>query len=365
LQTDSAPSAGGHGGDAASSQCAACHASHGGDRGGRLLKPEKPGDGLCLGCHGDQDARPITPELAKSSAHARDARGRHDAGEGPDAPASRRLPETSLGSLRHSSCVDCHDPHTSNATPAFAPRGAGAIAGVWGIDLDGKRVAHAQNEYEVCLKCHGDSANKPQDAEAFGLDGPKRQHKVTNLRLAFSPSAVSYHPVAAPGRTAVVPGLKGGLTSASVILCTDCHNSDSSRAAGGTGANGPHGSKYPHLLERQYLTRDRTQESPDAYALCYKCHDRGVLLSDQSSFPHLAHVRSSSTPCSACHASHGISADAALGQGGTRLVSFDLSIVRPSRTGALRHESGGPADGACALNCHNTEHGPGEKYWNY
>ena len=36
------------------------------------------------------------------------------------------------------------------------------------------------------------------------------------------------------------------------ILCTDCHNSDDNREFGGTGANGPHGSKWTHILERRY-----------------------------------------------------------------------------------------------------------------
>jgi hypothetical protein len=37
------------------------------------------------------------------------------------------------------------------------------------------------------------------------------------------------------------------------ILCTDCHNNDNTREFGGTGPNGPHGSKNDHILERPYL----------------------------------------------------------------------------------------------------------------
>ena len=36
------------------------------------------------------------------------------------------------------------------------------------------------------------------------------------------------------------------------IFCTDCHASDDNREFGGTGPNGPHGSIYPHILERNY-----------------------------------------------------------------------------------------------------------------
>jgi predicted CXXCH cytochrome family protein len=347
--------------------CATCHDSHGADTRGRLLKVSRKGDDLCLGCHGGDGTIPITPELAKPSSHAADTRLRHDAGEKPDAPEARRLPEDSVGSPRHSSCMDCHDPHTSNTSPAVAPRGSGALAGVWGIDLQGKRVAPAQREYEVCFKCHGDSANKPQDAVKTG---PRRRNADTNLRLVFSPSAVSSHPVAAPGRTAVVPSLKAPLTTASMILCTDCHNSDSGPAAGGGGPRGPHGSRYPSLLERQYLTADYTQETSEAYALCYKCHDRQKLLSDQSTFPsHAAHVlgkkNGKPTPCSACHAAHGVSSVAAFNGRGAHLISFDLSIVQQNQSGMLSYETSSTGHGSCTLSCHGEEHGPGASHWTY
>ena len=47
-------------------------------------------------------------------------------------------------------------------------------------------------------------------------------------------------------------GIKQGRAMGTQILCTDCHNSDDNREFGGTGANGPHGSKWTHILERRY-----------------------------------------------------------------------------------------------------------------
>ena len=47
-------------------------------------------------------------------------------------------------------------------------------------------------------------------------------------------------------------GLTPGRGMGTQILCTDCHNSDDNREFGGTGPNGPHGSKFSHLLERRY-----------------------------------------------------------------------------------------------------------------
>jgi predicted CXXCH cytochrome family protein len=347
-------------------QCSACHVQHAADKRGRLTRPETPGDDACLQCHGDAAKRAITTDLAKPSTHAKDERLRHDAGEAPDAPANRRLPETSVGSPRHVSCMDCHDPHASVDSTTQAPRLTGAMVGAWGVDLDGHAVVPARYEYEVCLKCHGDSANKPQGQATYGRGEPVRQSRDVNLRNVFSSSALSSHPVAAPGRTAVVPSLKAPLTSASQIRCTDCHNSDSARSAGGPGSNGPHGSVYPHLLERQYRTQDPTPESAEAYALCYKCHDRKVLLSPTSSFaPHSLHVAGASTPCSACHVAHGVSFGAAVGTDAAHLVSFDLSVVRPNRAGELRYQSIGTGRGSCALSCHGVEHRSGTKYWAY
>lgn len=56
----------------------------------------------------------------------------------------------------------------------------------------------------------------------------------------------------------LLPSMLGldGITAARAmgvrILCTDCHNSDDNREFGGIGPNGPHGSKFTHILERRY-----------------------------------------------------------------------------------------------------------------
>jgi hypothetical protein len=141
-----------------------------------------------------------------------------------------------------------------------------------------------------------------------------------------------------------------------MIYCTDCHASDTGAGAGGTGARGPHGSVYPALLERQYLVADRTVESPQAYALCYKCHDRKLLLSDASPFPHSKHVVDSSTPCSACHAAHGVSSLAGNSQENAHLLDFDLSIVGNSAGADPRYSPAGPSHGSCNLTCHGRPH---------
>jgi predicted CXXCH cytochrome family protein len=359
------------GAPAASVGCASCHVPHAADVRGRLMKEAKIEDDACLGCHGGTAQKAITIDLGKPFAHLTPTKGRHDAAEGPSAPEARRLPEASPSAPRHVTCADCHDPHSSNPQPSVAPAVPGALAGAWGIDLDGQRVAPARYEYEVCLKCHGDSTNKPDKAIDGARSRVQRARRDDNLRLVFGRDAASSHPVTGPGRNLDVPSLRAPYSPTSVIFCTDCHASDTGPGAGGEGARGPHGSMYPSLLERQYLTADFTPESPASYALCYKCHDREALLSERSAFTnedapggavalHRRHVVDASAPCSACHDPHGVSREAGTARNNSHLVSFDLAIVGPGRgTGPAAYESLGRRSGSCALTCHGVAHAPG------
>ena len=269
------------------------------------------------------------------------------------------MPEAAPGAPRHVTCVDCHDPHSSNPRTARAPDAPGPLAGVWGIDLNGQRVNVVRYEYEVCFKCHGDSANKPQASQLGLRTGPARaagREPAAACSRATRPRPTRSR---SPGRNVNVPSLKAPLNATSLIYCTDCHASDTGPGAGGEGARGPHGSQYAPLLERQYLTGDLTAESAAAYALCYKCHEREVLLSERSAFPsHRAHVVEQSAPCSACHAAHGVSRDAGNERNNAHLVSFDLAIVSRGESGPATYETLGAGHGTCALSCHGVTHRP-------
>ncbi len=214
----------------------------------------------------------------------------------------------------------------------------------------------ARLEYQVCLKCHGDSANKPQLTGRRAPGAPARALPEYNLRLVFSPSAASAHPVAAPAR-AGSPSLKAPLGVGSQIRCTDCHASDDGPGADGSGPRGPHGSVHQFLLERAYSTRDHSVESPAAYALCYKCHDRDVLLSDRSTFPaHQRHVVASGVPCSACHTAHGVAGGSGTAAGNAHLIDFDTAIVQPTASGQRQYTSYGRGAGSCSVSCHGRSH---------
>ena len=346
--------------------CASCHRSHGAATKGQLLKMNETtevDEDVCLRCHADvteQGGRDVGRQIAKSSTHRVRGQGKHEDGESPD-NTRHMLPEKSLGAARHATCADCHDAHQAKHRPGTAQRISGALDGVWGIDDTGRKVAPAAFEYQVCFKCHADSMNQGNSDGGGGALRVRRSVTEKNLRLAFATNAVSSHPVVAPGKNPDVPSLKAPLTKltpGSTILCTDCHASDDGPNAGGKGTAGPHGSVYAPLLERNYTTQDYPPESPTAYALCYPCHDRDVLLDPaRSAFPlHARHLQNAHAPCSACHNAHGIPALRGSASGNVHLIDFDLNIVRPL-SGSAAYTANGPSrGGSCALVCHGQRH---------
>lgn len=217
-----------------------------------------------------------------------------------------------------------------------------------GVTAGGTSIDSAQNEYEVCFRCHGDAAttrNRRVD----------RQIQQSNLRLAFSSTNSSFHPVVSSSASSDTVSLAPGLTKGTRIRCTDCHNNDSGTRAGGAGPDGPHGSIYPSLLEKNYTTRDDTVESHFEYSLCYKCHQRSSILSNRSFPYHREHIVREKTPCSACHDPHGISSAMSSGSDHTHLINFDARIVRPDNTShRIEFRDLGRFAGSCTMTCHGT-----------
>jgi hypothetical protein len=70
------------------------------------------------------------------------------------------------------------------------------------------------------------------------------------------------------------------------------------------------------------------------------------------------HVVLTNTPCSACHAAHGVSAQWGTAQENAHLVDFDAVIVG-QRAGLRRYRSTGPRHGSCNLSCHGKDHDEG------
>lgn len=289
----------------------------------------------------------------------------HDASESPT-NTTLTLPETSPAAARHAECPDCHNAHASYAATATRPKGSGKIAGVWGVDTNNNfrlpiGVPPSVNEFEICYKCHGDSANKPQPGGTYAPPYPNRVALQFNMRLMFDAGNPSFHPIEAPGRNTVVPSLTAGWTTASIVTCTDCHDNDQGPKAPtpGAGPSGPHGSSFKHLLVARYdMENTSYPESASAYALCYKCHSRTSILGDQSFPTHQKHISGENASCSLCHDPHGISATQGNATNNSNLINFDKRWITPSSGGILRWDDLGARQGRCYLTCHGKNHNP-------
>lgn len=322
----------------AANGCENCHRPHTAP-GRRFLLHAGTEEGTCYACHGATVATAnIQAEFNKISRHGvSNTTGTHD----PTEPA--------VVATMHIECADCHNPHASRAG-AGTP--AGPLTAVRGVNSNGTAVSAATFEYEICFRCHGDSTSR--------TPAPPTQRQIVqgNVRLEFATANPSYHPVAGAGRSSNVPSLIAPWTTASTMKCGDCHNNNTGPGAGGTGPNGPHGSIYPSLLERQYVTTDNAAESAANYALCYKCHSRSSILGNASFGEHNRHISGERTPCNVCHDPHGVSATQGNATNNSRLINFDTNIVRPSSSGLLRFESTGTNRGRCYLTCHGQNHNP-------
>jgi hypothetical protein len=250
-------------------------------------------------------------------------------------------------------CSDCHDSHASKKSIATAPGpdATGPILGVSGVNRAGAVVNPIEYEYELCFRCHGDKA----------VHAPATVNRLVvqpDMRLAFSPSNSSFHPVVQAGKNVHVPSLLAPYRTTTMIKCTDCHNNDQGPGAGGTGPSGPHGSAYAPLLERQLITTDQVVESLQNYALCYKCHNRNSILSDQSfrafnslgqDRGHRFHIVDQKTACTTCHDSHGVAFNA-------HLINFNPNYVTAGSKELIQYNSTGLFRGNCTLTCHGFDH---------
>jgi predicted CXXCH cytochrome family protein len=316
----------------AANGCENCHRPH--TAGGRRwLLNTAAEEGNCYPCHNaNVAAKNIQAEFNKASIHpVATTAGVHD----PVEPA--------VVSSRHVECSDCHNPHADNASTGILP---GSLLGVRGIDINGTEVKPAVAEYQICLRCHADSPNKPAPRVA-------RQIAQTNTRLEFATNNPSFHPIAGPGRSANVPSLIAPWTVTSIMKCGDCHNNNAGPGAGGTGPKGPHGSTNVGLLERPHALTG----TPTTADLCYKCHSRTVVTSEQ---PHRRseHLRYG---CKACHDPHGISATQGNATYNSRLINLSTTDNTPIGSGATARLYIDTVARRCYLNCHGESHN-GESY---
>jgi predicted CXXCH cytochrome family protein len=357
----------------AQNACLSCHMPHNAGGAARLLRG--PNEQDCLACHaGGSNLSPgissIFGEFAKIGHPFPSGTNSHDAAE-----------SLVLNNNRHATCADCHNGHASNQVTTFPPPPLtrASQTGVAGVNIsDGiSAVNPSVNQFEGCLRCHGTSAGKSVNP-AFGYL-PVRAVAAgdfLNVIPQFALTSTSSHPVThvrssglpQPSLRANMLNLDGvsqGRSMGTQILCSDCHNSDDNREFGGSGPNGPHGSKWAHILERRYEFSQapapgqlitNTFPNPDLsvngpYALCGKCHDLNQVMANTSFSEHSRHINDGFS-CSACHTGHGMgSASGSIS--GERLVNFDINVVAPNGTNPVSYSR---ATSSCSLTCHDHAH---------
>jgi hypothetical protein len=300
---------------------------------------------LCYSCHDAAVNNPwevasinnIVTQFNKTSKHpVASTNGVHNPGEGPTGP--NYLPEISPTAPRHVDCSDCHNTHAVSATN---PQGGldGALAGQWGIAASGAFVSQATAEYQICLKCHGNSANRPANQP--------------NKILEFQTSNLGHHAVFGQSTSApaTMPSLISPWTRTSTLKCSDCHGSDTA-----TGAQGVHGSTYSPILKKNYdqVYASGTPYSTARWALCFTCHNNTYFSNEIGNFnKHKKHVFDKREVCAACHNAHGTSV--------AHMIQMDTSFsyILPSSSGRLEFINGAtPNHGSCYVRCHGTDHNP-------
>jgi predicted CXXCH cytochrome family protein len=355
--------------------CQACHSAH--NAGGAVELLRATGENDCIACHnGGSNLSPAAPnvfaEFGKQVQHPfTTSTGTHDPGEA-----------VLLNQNRHATCADCHNSHAAQPVTSFPlpPTIRVSQNGVAGISgSDGMTVVNpAVNQYENCLRCHGTSTGKTTNPAVYGylpvwvVAAPDP----LNVIPPFALTSTSSHPVF-HDRTSPFPqpslrqnmlnldGVTPGRAMGTRILCTDCHNSDDNREFGQQGANGPHGSRWYHIMERRYEfsqaavpggTVTNLFPTPDLgpagpYALCGKCHDLQQVLNNTSFTEHARHINDGFS-CSTCHTSHGMGATSG-SISGERIVNFDAGVVAPNQNVPISYSH---AKNSCTLACHNHPH---------
>jgi predicted CXXCH cytochrome family protein len=287
-------------GPVASGYCSSCHNSHASDY-PKLLVSE--GRALCLGCH---------KEMAQQLQHIKVI---HKPVEGD--------------------CLQCHEAHASNYIMQLK-----------------------QEPLPLCLSCHAQVKQAAQDApykhsaviEGKACLGCHTSHGSDLARLMKGDTikeCLSCHdkPLEKPGG--------GVVQSVAELAKPDLFKHGPIRDGNCTGCHTLHGGPFPRLLVKPYTETFYQAFSVDAYALCFSCHDKQLVLAKEtegltrfrngSQNLHFLHVDKPQRgrSCYACHMIHA-SAHPAHIRDSVPYGNWEIPIAfKPTETG-----------GSCAPGCH-------------
>ena len=261
----------------------------------------------------------------------------------------------------HVECVDCHNGHLAGGT-ALTGGLKSSLNGVAGVNAATMVVPVAVREYEICYKCHSGTVS----GNFIGLRRANRMIQESDQMRRFLASNPSIHPVTADRRGTGNSLLEQFRTTMIRIDCTDCHNSNDSKKAGGSGPDGPHASRFEHILMARYdipagggKSQTGCSDYQVRYDLCFRCHSDNYVMINGTFFAngtvneHAKHVTDRCIPCAACHDPHGVSQQTgATTANNAHLINFDRSYAAGKSIPAPRYQTLGYGRGSCTVNCH-------------
>lgn len=287
----------------AATDCLACHKAHTADHAKLLVKE---GRDLCINCHAD---------VGKSVADA----------VHPHQPAT-------------GDCLQCHTPHSSNEPKALkAPPAALCSECHKDVGIAATTSTHphsAATEGRACLNCHvAHGSSHDMQLAADPVKSCLVCHKVP-IKTAKGRTIAALTDLAIPSMHKHGPIQNGD--------CAGCHD--------------VHGGSRDLLLIAGYSREFYQPFSDEAYALCFKCHDKNLAASEKVSKEtgfrdgdrnlHYVHVtkETQGRSCRACHEVHASKFQAQIAEGVT-FGQWKLPInFAPTMTG-----------GSCEPGCHKQQ----------
>lgn len=309
--------------------CLQCHEIHTLPSNAKLLRADE--NTLCLSCHDSRKDEDTEIASIKNLEEVFERPFTHPIRINPNVTDIGYDSNTDspwnfgLADDRFVRCGDCHNPHAASEKN-ISPVLDGSLAFVEGVDVIGFQKDPADYEYEICYKCHGQNQNVNSGNDVARL---------------LSVGNRSYHPIENIGMSPYVPSLKDGWSEQSLITCSDCHGNDDPY-----GPQGPHGSNIPHILKAPYS--DFPYGSLDDQELCFKCHEKSIIIGNDGFKFHNLHINQAGYSCSACHNPHGSPESPGL----IDLNQSHITTINGEKT----VESLEPGHGTCTLKCHDAKH---------